>query len=59
MDTATDTALMDRAQQLFAGFDVTVGEASDELATEQYNRVAGELLRRGYIPTITIQFKKG
>lgn len=60
METTTDAALIDKAQQLFSGFDVTIGESTDETAIsmEQYNKLVGELLRRGYSPVVTIQFQK-
>lgn len=58
METTTDAGLIDDAQKLFSGFEVTIGENPDVQAADRYNKTVGELLRRGYSPIVTIQFRK-
>lgn len=57
--TSTDDALIERAQLLFDSFDVGVNdEGIDGRVTDMYNRIIGELLRRGYTQSITLNFSK-
>lgn len=56
MINKTDDELMAAAQELFKGFDVTVGECSDESAAESYRQNVSALMRRGYTPVISVSF---